>query len=106
MEAMRHLLYGLLALALLGACRGPAPTAIDRDRFVETVVELRQAAMETRSEPAAYEARKAQVLQRQGVSEAELREYVEVHGRDVEHMAEVWNAINNELTERGLSHVQ
>ena len=106
MQAMKRSITGGLLILFLAACRGAEPTSIERDVFVATVVELRQAAMETRNEPGLWEARKAQVLQRHGVTESDLQAYVEVRGTDVEHMAEVWNAINSELAERGLTHVQ
>jgi hypothetical protein len=107
MSPMRTLVHTICRAVLLlglsvpaGCGRGDATTAIERDRFVETIVELRHAAMETRGDTAAYEVRKQQILQEQGVTEAELRDYVERRGRDVEHMAEVWNEINTRLGER------
>jgi hypothetical protein len=97
-----HWLWGLLLATLVaaGCTRGEAPTGIEQDRFVETIVELRHAAMETRGDTAAYEVRKQQILQANQVTEAQLRDYVAYHGRDVEHMAEVWNEINTRLGER------
>jgi hypothetical protein len=104
MLTMRHSFPFALALAvallLSGCARSDAPTAIERDNFVETIVELRHAAMETRGDTAAYEVRKQQILQANQVTEAELRDYVAHHGQDVEHMAEVWNDINTRLGER------
>jgi len=100
MSAMRRFLYTACCAAVLAACAGADATAIDRDRFVTTVVELRQAAMQTRGDPDAYDALRAQILQANGVTEEELRQYVEVHGENVDHMAEVWNDINTRLTDR------
>lgn len=100
---MRRFLYTACCAAVLTACAGAdQATAIDRDRFVTTVVELRQAAVQTRGDPDSYDAMRAQILQANGVTEDELRQYVEMHGENVEHMAEVWNDINSRLTERGL----
>jgi hypothetical protein len=103
MGRMRNWLRTLCPALLLLACNGAEPTtAIDTDRFVETIVELRHAAAETRGDTAAYEARKQQILRERQLSEDELRDYVAQRGRDAEHMAEVWSEINRRLSDRFL----
>jgi hypothetical protein len=95
---MKRFITGAIVVALLGGCdRGDATGTIDRDRFITTVVQLRQAALETAGDPAAWAARREAILRANRVTEAALREYVAVHGRDVEHMAEVWGAVNERL---------
>jgi hypothetical protein len=89
----------LLACALAGCARGEEATGLDADRFVDVVVELRRSAIELRHDPGAYEARKEQVLTDAGVTEAQLREYVERRGTDLDHMAEVWRTINTRMAE-------
>jgi hypothetical protein len=102
MVPMNRILFAALCAVLLLSCRSDRATTLDRDEFVTTVVELRRAAMELRGDPGAYEVRREQLLQARGVTEDELRQYVEVHAGDVQHMAEVWNEINSELSERSM----
>jgi hypothetical protein len=98
---MRHSLLAFGCAVLLLACTGEHPTtAIDTDRFIETIVELRHAAADTRGDPAGYEVRKQEILRDRRVSEDELRDYVAQRGQDTEHMADVWNEINRRLSER------
>jgi hypothetical protein len=106
MHGMRNYLPAALLAVALTAC-GPAndATGIGRDRFVDVVVELRLAALETRGDVAAFEARKAEILRAADVTEDEMRAYVERHGEDLEHMAEVWGAINRRLSDREMVEV-
>jgi hypothetical protein len=97
-----HALALVLATALAGAAAcspGRDATGIDTDRFVDVVVELRRAAFELRGDPATFELRRDSILDDAGVTEDQLRAYVERHGTDLEHMAEVWAAINTRLAE-------
>jgi hypothetical protein len=98
-NGMRRLLAGGL-LCLSFACGGEqAPEAagtIPRDIFVGTYVELRMAALHApdgRVTPAA----KAEILEAKGVTEADLLEYVDVHGARVQFMVEVWAEIDDTL---------
>jgi hypothetical protein len=104
---MRHIFAALCFLVLLAGCGGPdRGTAIETERFVSAVVELRRAAAQTWGDTAAFAARKTEILRTQGVTEEDLRQYVEVHGENVQYMADVWNSINTELSDRGLDLVQ
>ncbi len=89
---------GLLCLLL--ACGGEqAPEAagtISRDAFVGTYVELRLAALHSPDGRVSPEA-KAEILEAKGVTEADLLEYVDVHGARVQFMVEVWAEIDDTL---------
>lgn len=95
----RRLLGGGL-LCLLFACGGEqAPEAgetISRDVFVGTYVELRTAALHSPDGRVGPEA-KAEILGANGVTEADLIEYVDVHGARVQFMVEVWAEIDDTL---------
>jgi hypothetical protein len=95
---MRKGLMVLAAVAALGCGREGAGTTLAETRFIEVMVELRRAALRA-PDPGVYEAEKQQILRNAGVTEAELRAYVERHGRDLEHMAAVWESINVRLSQ-------
>jgi hypothetical protein len=92
----------MLAAALLAACgAGSGAPGLTDERFVTVVVELRRAAAETRGNPGAYPARRDSILQAAGVTEDQLRAYVDAHGGDLRHMAEIWADVNRRLAESG-----
>lgn len=99
---MRTHLIACLALALvLPACDSDFPSSegrapIDRATFVETFVELRLAAIDAGS-TSISEADRERVLSERGVSEDDLRAFIEVHGRNVPYMNEVWREIEEKL---------
>jgi hypothetical protein len=101
-HGMTRYLLLLLLLALSGCGRTDA-TGLSDERFIEVVVALRTAADDTRGDPSGYEARRTVILREAGVSEDELRAYVGRHSRDLHHMAEIWEAINERLTREGES---
>ncbi len=96
----RSLLPGaLLALLLLvpSGCDRDFPSSegrapIDRATFVDTFVELRLAAVRSGRVDLPAEERE-RVLREQGVSEGELRAFIEVHGRNVPYMNELWREV-------------
>jgi hypothetical protein len=90
--------FAAVGVLLLSACRaGSAPVEpMPRATFVEVIVALRRAANETTSQPE-FETRKASILEKAGVTEAELLEYVRAHERDIEMMASVWDSIEVRL---------
>jgi hypothetical protein len=96
---MRRLLILAAATALLTGCGREPVSGLDDDRFVDVVVLLRRAAAEHHADPAAFVERRDEILRDAGTTEAEVREYVERHGRDLQHMADIWAAINRRLTE-------
>ena len=95
----RRLLKGGL-LCLLFACGGDqardAAGTISRDVFVGTYVELRTAALHSPNGRVDPEA-KAEILESNGVTEADLLDYVDVHGARLEFMVEVWAEIDDTL---------
>lgn len=72
---------------------------LDRDTFVETYVELRVAAAGWEGAQLPEEERD-RILESQGVSADQLREFVQVHGRNVPFMNEIWNEVSQEVTTR------
>lgn len=90
----------MLAVLTFGACTGDgAGTGLAHDRFVDVIVSLRQAANQTYGDPAAFAAQRDRILADAGVTEQELRVYVETHARDLEHMAAVWDSVNARLAD-------
>jgi hypothetical protein len=86
----------LCALLLLSsACRGDGG-AIDRQVFVDTYVDLRTTALANPGGQIRPEQRDS-VLARHSVTEDDLLRFTEVHGRNVEYMAEVWGEVENRL---------
>lgn len=98
-RGLRMLLGGGLPCLLL-ACGGEqAPEVaetIPRDVFVDTYVELRMTALHS-PDGRVGAAAKAEILEGRGVTEADLLEYVDVHGARVQFMVEVWAAIDDTL---------
>lgn len=87
-------------VALLAACgRGTDTMGLSDERFVSIVVELRRAADLTRREPDTYPARRDSILDAAGVTEAQLRSYIDAHAEDLQHMAGIWADINRRLGE-------
>jgi hypothetical protein len=99
MLVMKRFVILLVAVALTACGRTAEPTGLDTDRFIDAVVMLRRAAIDLRHDPAAYEAQKEQLLRDAGVTEDELRRYVERHGTDLDHMADVWRTINTRMSQ-------
>lgn len=87
-------------LALLGtACAGGPTAPVDTDTFVEAVVALRMEAALAES-PDHFERRRTEVLRELGVSQDELRAYVEAWTADPAHMSRVWSSVRQILRER------
>ncbi len=83
------------------ACDPGFPTSegeasVDRDTFVEVYVELRLAALEWES-GRVPEAERDRILAEHGVSEDDLREFIEVHGRNVPFMNDVWHEVSDRI---------
>lgn len=83
----------LVALGAVAACE-PRPAAeraasIPRATFIATYVDLRTAATQA-DDGLLTDAARRRVLTKHGVTEAQMLEFVEVHGRDVEYMQDVW----------------
>ena len=92
----------VLCLLILTACGGDEATepALSRDEFVEVIVDLREAERAVAEEDSAAElfaARKAEILERHGTSEEEIREYVRASTGDLQGMADTWEEISGRL---------
>ncbi|HSJ05351.1 MAG TPA: hypothetical protein VK936_01530 [Longimicrobiales bacterium] len=98
---MKRMPFILLVGALLAACgAGAGTTGLTDERFTAVVVDLRRAAEETRGNPGAFPARRDAVLQAAGVTEDQLRAYVDRHAGDLRHMAGIWADVNRRLAEQ------
>lgn len=86
--------------AVLGACSlGADATGLSDERFIAVVVELRRATEHTRSDSEQFPVLRDSILDAAGVTEAQLRAYVDAHAGDLRHMAEIWSTINRRLAE-------
>lgn len=100
-RAGRLLAVGVLLLA--AACgdggSGPDPEearTIDRETFVATYVDLRLAALQDTT-ASITPAQRERVLSEHGVTRQQLLRFVEVHGRRVEFMRDVWDAVDERI---------
>lgn len=87
----------VLGLALVsGACTGTEPDPVveglEPDRFIDTYVDLRFAAL-TRVEGEITPEQREEILTRHGVNADELLDFVELRGRDAVFMQEVWDSV-------------
>lgn len=97
------LLAGLVLLLLTAACDDGIPrsgpgSAIERERFVEVMVELRVEGVRSPTGRIGTTARE-RILGGHGLVEDDLRNFVEVHGRNVPFMTEVWADVQLRLAE-------
>jgi hypothetical protein len=85
---------------LLAGCEGGgAAFGPDDERFVETIVALRRAALDAGADTAAFEAARARILEERGVTEASLESYVERRSADLREMAAIWDSVNARLSQ-------
>jgi hypothetical protein len=97
---------GLLVLAVAavaaGCGHGPSEAtdttgaAVDRETFISTYVDLRTAAIRSRPDSLAPQAR-ARILGDHGVTEDGLLQFVQAHGEDVSYMRDVWDDVEKRL---------
>jgi hypothetical protein len=91
----------LVGWLLAVACGGQAPpTALDREQFVETYVELRLAALKSPDRRITPEQRQ-QILSSRGITEDDLLAFAEAYGRDVDAMVAVWAEVEQRIAQRG-----
>lgn len=95
---IRHRVTILAVGLLLGCSEGDGGFGPRDDHFVETMVELRRAAILAGRDTAQFEARKQEILEERGVTEDSLRAYVARRSADLEGMAAVWDSVNARLT--------
>lgn len=91
----------VLACGAVPACGGspaeaPASTSIDRETFIATYVELRVAAVRG-GQSAIQDEQRADILQRHGVTEQSLFDFVSANGEDVDYMRQVWDEVERRL---------
>lgn len=98
MLSMRVLVLGL-ALLLSGCAAEENRFGASDERFVQTMVELRRAALTAGSDTAEFMRLRDAVLEEHGVTEEELRAYVESRGGDLDHMAVVWDSVVSRLSD-------
>lgn len=97
----------LAVLATLGCGRGEATgadTGLTSQEFVEVIVELREAERAVMEEDSAQEMfvrRKAEILERHGTSEEEIRAFVAAASRDLPRLEGVWEEISGRLRRAG-----
>jgi hypothetical protein len=91
----------LVGWLLAVACNGEAPpTALDRELFIETYVELRLAALRSPDRRITPE-RKQEILSARGITEDDLLAFAEAYGRDVDAMVAVWAEVEERIAQRG-----
>ena len=83
----------LVVVLVLAACGPAEPETIDRDAFIATYVDLRQAALRSPERVLSEETR-ARVLAQHAVTEEELMEFTSLRGGDPAYMIEVWSEIS------------
>jgi hypothetical protein len=90
----------MMALVLvLSACSADDEAfGVADEQFVETMVELRRAALSAGTDTARFEALRRTVLEEQGVTEEELRAYIAARASDLNHMATVWDSVAARLS--------
>ena len=76
----------------LGACGREPPLPLAQEQFVEVMVSLRRAALET-PDQGAYETRKQEILKQAGVTEAQLRAYARAATRNPMALADAYDSI-------------
>jgi hypothetical protein len=95
---MRGLAVLVLATACsLGGCRREEPAApMERTTFVEVMVSLRRAALQSSSQED-FESRKQAILREARVTEDQLRAYARLGARDGPALADAYDTISARL---------
>ncbi len=73
--------------------------AIPRELFIDSYVDLRVEALQRPSGVLTAEESEP-VLRRHGVTDQDLRTFIEVHARDMPYMSELWFEIERRIRER------
>jgi hypothetical protein len=103
LKAPSPFVFGLLALLALPACDPGFPSSegnapIDRETFVEVYVDLRAEAVRWDG-GRLPENERDRILQEHGVTADDLRAFVQVHGRNVPYMTEVWTEVDERMAD-------
>jgi hypothetical protein len=92
-------------LTIVVACGGPGTGAdglIDQETFITSYVDLRMTALATEVGEL-DDTLRAEVLERNGVSEQSLVDFVEHHGEDLALMQDIWDEIESRMDASGPS---
>jgi len=89
------LLVGLVACDP-GFPSSEGEASVDRETFIEVYVELRLAALEWETGRIPADDRD-RILAEHEVTEDDLREFIEVHGRNVPFMNDVWHEVSERI---------
>ncbi len=99
---MKHTLRLLLPLLVLFACKRDASSAdknaLNRDKFIQVYTELRKAQGKSQSD-AEFQNQKRQILQKAGVSDQQMQQFVKANVDDVKLLADVFDTISNRLSQ-------
>lgn len=106
-ERRRVVVWVAVVVGLLAAgCGADRPTrggkTIAPEVFIDTYVELRRAARIVH-DPAAWEARKREILEARGVTEEQLQAFAESRSADVVFLKALWDTIEARLQAVGSS---
>lgn len=98
-----HIIVVIVALTLFWSCGGgatdvPEDTA-GREAFMGAYVDLRTAALTARSFDIEDEVRDS-ILAVHGVTEQDLLDFIDTHGKDVEFMSALWTEVEARMVER------
>jgi hypothetical protein len=83
----------LVALLLTAACAPEATPTMERDAFIDVMIQLRQAQKESEDE-AAFAVRRDEILEATQVTDSMLIAFARIQGRDPGFMAAVWDSID------------
>lgn len=97
----RTLALFVLLMAAGGAagCGGGSTEPIPRETFIEAYITLRTTALRNETgelDPISRD----RILEERGLTVQDLLHFVEVHGRDVPFMGELWEEIDSEVARR------
>jgi hypothetical protein len=90
------LVAGVLVPVACGDFGEADQAAIDEGRFIEVYVALRMAALEAGTDQLPTDERD-RILAEHDVTENDLLEFVEVHGRNAQFMHGVWDSIEGKI---------
>lgn len=90
---LRPLTVLLTAASLAGCSDDPEPQHIDRATFVAAYTDLRLAARDDRFDDGVRDS----ILDAHGISEEELRTFVDAHAADPTVLSEAWKAVTERM---------
>lgn len=98
---MRTLFIPLVLASLLAGCEGepspPEAATIPPGTFAAVLAELSEARVEILPDTVLYRRRRAEILDRAGVTEDDLRKFVARRGGDADLMSEIYRQVGARL---------